>query len=85
MWNPSGCASKAEKKTFGGTSPKSSRYFTHVPLHPWSWPPRPWQRIHLDFLGPFQGSMFLVVLMPIRSGLKYIYRSTPHATTVHCS
>ena len=33
-----------------------------VPLHPWSWPPRPWQRIHLDFLGPFQGSMFLVCI-----------------------
>ena len=31
-----------------------------VPLHPWVWPSRPWQRLHLDFAGPFQGSMFLV-------------------------
>ena len=31
-----------------------------VPLHPWAWPSRPWQRVHLDFAGPFQGAMFLV-------------------------
>ena len=31
-----------------------------APLHPWRWPPHPWQRVHLDFAGPFQGSMFLV-------------------------
>ena len=31
-----------------------------VPLHPWVWPSRPWQRVHLDFAGPFQSSMILV-------------------------
>ena len=31
-----------------------------APLHPWVWPSKPWQRVHLDFAGPFQGSMFLV-------------------------
>ena len=31
-----------------------------APLHPWVWPSRPWQRVHLDFAGPFQGSMFLI-------------------------
>ena len=29
-------------------------------LHPWVWPSKPWQRVHLDFAGPFQGCMFLV-------------------------
>ena len=33
-----------------------------APLHPWIWPSRPWQRIHLDFAGPFQGTTFLVVV-----------------------
>ena len=33
-----------------------------APLHPWIWPTRPWQRVHLDFTGPFQGSMFLVAI-----------------------
>ena len=31
-----------------------------APLHPWVWPSKPWQRVHLDFAGPFQGAMFLV-------------------------
>ena len=31
-----------------------------APMHPWEWPARPWQRIHLDFAGPFENSMFLV-------------------------
>ena len=30
--------------------------------HPWIWPTRPWQRIHLDFAGPFNGEMFLLVV-----------------------
>ena len=34
----------------------------HAPLHPWQWPEKPWQRIHIDFAGPFMSSMFLIVL-----------------------
>ena len=30
--------------------------------NPWIWPTRPWQRIHVDFAGPFNGQMFLLVL-----------------------
>ena len=33
-----------------------------VPLTPWPWPTIPWSRIHTDFLGPFHGSMFLLIL-----------------------
>jgi len=33
-----------------------------APLHPWLWPNRPWQRIHIDFAGPFRGHNFLVVV-----------------------
>ena len=29
-----------------------------VPLHPWAWPTQVWQRIHIDFAGPFQGQTF---------------------------
>ena len=31
-----------------------------APLQPWVWPQQPWQRIHLDYAGPFQGAMFFV-------------------------
>ena len=33
-----------------------------APLHPWSWPTRPWARLHLDYAGPFQGKMILVLI-----------------------
>jgi len=33
-----------------------------APLHPWLWPPKPWQRLHVDFAGPFRGRIFLNVV-----------------------
>ena len=33
-----------------------------APLHPWVWPSLPWQRIHVDFAGPFLGQQFLIVV-----------------------
>ncbi|XP_029115138.1 uncharacterized protein K02A2.6-like [Scleropages formosus] len=33
-----------------------------APLHPWEWPAVLWQRIHVDFAGPFMGTTFLVVV-----------------------
>ena len=33
-----------------------------APLHSWELPARPWQRIHIDFTGPFLGTMFLIVV-----------------------
>ena len=38
---------------------------TVAPLHPWVWPSRPW---HVDFAGPFKGSMFFV---PVDAHLKW--------------
>jgi len=33
-----------------------------APLHPWAFPDRPWQRLHLDFCGPMFNRTFLVVV-----------------------
>ncbi|XP_051783661.1 uncharacterized protein K02A2.6-like [Erpetoichthys calabaricus] len=33
-----------------------------APLHPWMWPTSPWERIHVDFAGPFEGNMYLIVI-----------------------
>ena len=33
-----------------------------APLHPWVWLEKPWQRIHVDFAGPFCGRMFLLLV-----------------------
>ncbi len=31
-------------------------------INPWVWPLQAWQRIHVDFCGPFENSMFLIVV-----------------------
>ena len=33
-----------------------------APLHPWEWPQHPWTRIHIDYAGPVEGKMLLVVV-----------------------
>ena len=33
-----------------------------APLHPWEWPSRPWERVHIDYAGPFLGTMFLIMV-----------------------
>ena len=34
----------------------------HAPLTPCQWPSRPWTRLHLDFAGPFENHMFLILI-----------------------
>ena len=38
-------------------------------LHPWEWPGKPWTRLHIDYAGPFEGKMLLVI---VDSHSKYI-------------
>ena len=33
-----------------------------VKYHPWEYPNYPWQRLHVDFAGPFLGTSFLIVV-----------------------
>ena len=33
-----------------------------TPLQPWPWPTRPFQRVHIDFAGPFCGKMFFLLV-----------------------
>ena len=33
-----------------------------APLHPWSWPAKPWQRVHVDFAGPTEGKSYLLLV-----------------------
>ena len=49
-----------------------------APLHPWSWPTRRWSRLHVDYAGPFQGHMFLMV---IDAHSKWIEAWPVHAAT----
>lgn len=33
-----------------------------VPLVPWNWPTKPWRRLHIDYAGPTDGHMILIVI-----------------------
>lgn len=33
-----------------------------APVIPWEFPSRPWSRLHLDHAGPYQGSLFLIII-----------------------
>ena len=33
-----------------------------APLQPWEWPQRPWARVHVDYVGPFLGQQFLILV-----------------------
>ena len=35
---------------------------TKVPLHQWDIPAKPWQRLHIDFAGPYRGKMWMLVM-----------------------
>ena len=50
-----------------------------APLQPWEWPSRVFQCLHIDFAGPFQGSMFLVV---VDAYSKWPFVSVMQSTTV---
>ena len=50
-----------------------------APLHLWLWPTKLWQRLHLDFAGPFQGRMYLLV----SDTLHYYYIITPPPYTIN--
>ena len=40
----------------------SARDPIKVPLHQWELPLRPWQRVHIDYAGPFKGKMWLLLI-----------------------
>lgn len=54
-----------------------------APLHPWEWPSAPWERVHMDFAGPFMGSMFLVLVCAHSKWPEVVQmRSTTSAKTI---
>ena len=49
--------------------------------NPWIWPTRPWQRIHVDFAGPFNGQMFLLVVDAKSKSIEVFPMSSTTAST----
>ena len=47
-----------------------------APVHPWEWPQQPWQCVHVAFAGPFENSMFLLMVDAHSKWPKIIQMST---------
>ena len=45
---------------------------TSASLQPWYWPSKPWTCIHVDFAGPIQGHMLLVIIDANTKWMEYM-------------
>ena len=53
-----------------------------APLHLWEWPKRPWARLHLDYAGPVQGKMYLVLINAYSKWIEAFYTTTATSAAV---
>ena len=51
------------------------------PLIPWEFPQHPWERLHADFAGPYEGKMFLVVVDAFSKWMEIIPLTTATSAT----
>ena len=51
-----------------------------APLHPWNWSTTAWQRIHIDFAGPFLGRMFFLIIDAYSKWLEIFLMPTTTST-----
>ena len=52
-----------------------------VPLHQWDIPAKPWQRLHIDFVGPYRVKMWMIVVDTYSKWLEVMMESTTVETT----
>ena len=52
-----------------------------VPLKPWIFPTEPWSRVHIDFAGPVEGKMLLVI---VDAYSKWLEVFITHSTSTAC-
>ena len=53
-----------------------------APLNPWKWPSRPWARLHLDFAGPIQVKLFLIMIDAHSKWIEAVCMSSTASTVV---
>ena len=51
-----------------------------APPHTWSWPQKPWQRVHIDFTGPFLNKVYFIA-MDAHSKWPEIFQMAQTSTT----
>ena len=48
-----------------------------APVHPWEHPEAPWERVHVDFAGPLDGKMYLLLVDAFSRWLEVIHVKAP--------
>jgi len=51
-----------------------------APLHPWGYPSHPWNRIHIDYAGPFLGKTFFILIDAHSKWIDAVYTNSTSAT-----
>ena len=55
-----------------------------APLHPWEYPDGPWKHVHIDYAGPVDGNMLLIVVDACSKWIEtYMMRSITSLTTAN--
>ncbi|KFD72872.1 hypothetical protein M514_00022, partial [Trichuris suis] len=55
-----------------------------APTHPWEVTRKPWERLHIDFAGPFDGKIFLIVVDSFSKWLEVVLvRSTTSSSVIN--
>ena len=52
-----------------------------APLHPWARPSKPWSRVHVDYAGPLEGKMFLLIVDAYSKWMEVHATSSSTSTT----
>ena len=56
-----------------------------APMHSWQYPSSPWERIHVDYAGPFMGRMFFILVDAYSKWLEVVaLNNSTSETTVKC-
>ena len=53
-----------------------------APMQPWNWPAQPRSRLHIEYAGPVEGKMFLII---IDASSKWLENLPGHSTTSFCT
>ena len=57
---------------------------SNAPVHLWETPRGPWNRIHVDYAGPFKGKMFLIIADAYSKWIDvHVVNSSTSATTIN--
>ena len=85
VWWPGMDKEIEDKARHCSTCQYNQNNLVSAPVHSWEYPASPWERLHVDFAGPFMGKMFFVVVDAFSKWIEVeAMNSSTAAATVKC-